>query len=103
MSDWLDSDEFESLVDDVVAAECSYDSFEALQAKIREHFEPKRKWIKITDNPKTWPPLGVRVLLSNPPSSPSSTEWWRSAVAPIFTWPAFLAFRSGARAPCSTS
>ncbi len=65
MSDWLDSDEFESLVDDVVAAECSYDSFEALQAKIREHFEPKRKWIKITDNPKTWPPLGVRVLLDS--------------------------------------
>lgn len=66
MTDWLDSEEFELLVIKLQDCPDLYDfsGIDEFRTKIREHFEPKRKWIKITDDPATWPPNHAFVLCS---------------------------------------
>lgn len=67
MKDWLDSDEFKKWLNGSHDFTWNQKGAEqhlwVLLRKIREHFVPKPQWIKITKDPRTWPPIGNEILV----------------------------------------
>lgn len=67
MKDWLDTDEFKKCVNRLhdfdAGQKLSVIPLEMLKEKIREHFVPTPVWTKITNEPETWPPVDIPVLI----------------------------------------